>query len=45
VIGSVVVYRGNLIPALVGKLICADIVNGRIFYVTSATCSSAGRRR
>lgn len=31
-VGSVVVYRGGSIPALHGKMLCADIVNGRIFY-------------
>lgn len=36
-ISSVVVYRGTAIPALSGKLLCADIVNGRIFYVDEAS--------
>ena len=33
VISSVVVYRGRAIPELFGKVVCGDIVNGRIFYV------------
>ena len=35
-VGSVVVYRGSSIPQLVGKMLCADIVKGRIFYADEA---------
>ena len=35
-ISSVVVYRGSAIPQLQGKLLCADIVVGRIFYADEA---------
>ncbi|HEX8323518.1 MAG TPA: PQQ-dependent sugar dehydrogenase [Tepidisphaeraceae bacterium] len=35
-VGSVVVYRGKSIPALQGKLLCGDLMNGRIFYADEA---------
>ena len=35
-VGSVVVYRGRSMPQLQGKLLCADIVDGRIFYAEEA---------
>lgn len=35
-ISSVIVYRGSLVPQLHGKLLCADIVNGKIFYADEA---------
>jgi hypothetical protein len=35
-VGSVVVYRGRAVPELEGKLLCADIVNGWIFYAAES---------
>ncbi len=40
-IGSGFVYRGTLMPALVGKYIFSDIVTGRIFYSDLAALRAA----
>ncbi|RZM34896.1 MAG: PEP-CTERM sorting domain-containing protein, partial [Sphingomonas sp.] len=41
-IGAAQLYRGSLVPGLIGKLLVTDIVNGRIFYFDPADTSGAG---
>ena len=41
-ISAAIAYRGSAIPDLIGKVVMADLVNGRLFYFTPGDTSGVG---